>query len=69
MFTTVLALLPKVGPLVAALPEFRRLIEEITATLGDKRDQAELQRAYELALSDADDAHADLQALVASRTA
>lgn len=62
---TILALLPKVGPVVAALPEFRKLVQEIVATLGDKRDQAELIAAYELALDDATVAHDRLQALVA----
>lgn len=62
---TILALLPKVGPIVAALPEFRKLVQEIVATLTDKRDQAELIAAYDLALEDAADAHQRLQALVA----
>lgn len=61
---TILKLLPKVGPIIAAAPEFKRLIEEIMATFGE-RDQAELQQAYEAAVTDAADAHADLQAIVA----
>lgn len=61
---TVLALLPKVGPMVAALPEFRKLVQDIVATFDDSRDQAALMGAYELALDDAADAHDRLQAIV-----
>lgn len=63
--STVLSVLPTVGPLIAAAPEFKRLIEEIIGTFDRERDQAELKAAYELALSDAADAHSDLQAIVA----
>ncbi len=62
---TILALLPKVGPVIAALPEFKALVEQIIATLASDRDQAELQAAYEAATDDAADAHARLQAIVA----
>lgn len=68
MFATLLALLPKVGPVVAALPEFKNLFEQVKGTLGSK-DQATLQKAYELARDRSDAAHADLQALVAEHTA
>lgn len=65
---TILALLPKVGPVIAALPEFKALIEELIATLTSERDQAELREAYEAAIVDAADAHAKLQAIVARST-
>lgn len=61
---TILALMPKIGPVVAALPEFKALVMQIMAGLTE-RDQATLQRAYDLAISDARKAHGDLQALVA----
>ncbi|WJY18666.1 hypothetical protein QQS45_13855 [Alteriqipengyuania flavescens] len=62
---TVLALVGRVGPIVAAAPEFRKLIEEIIATFTDERDQAELQLAYEHAISDAREAHEQLQTIIA----
>lgn len=68
LFTTLLALLPKVGPAMAGLSEFKALYEQIKSTLGEK-DQATLQKAYELARDRSDAAHADLQALVAEHTA
>ena len=64
MLPIILALLPKVGPVVAALPEFANLIHSIGNTL-HSNDQQTLQAAYELAKQDSDSAHADLQALVA----
>lgn len=68
MFATLLALLPKVGPVVAGLDEFKALYEQVKATLNEK-DQATLQKAYSLARERSDTAHADLQALVAEHTA
>lgn len=66
MFATILALLPKVGPLVAALPEFRRLISLAKEGLSST-DQATLDAAYKMAQEGSDRAHADLQALVAEK--
>lgn len=63
MLTTILALLPKVGPVVAALPQFKALVDQIKDTLSSD-DQATLQSAYALAMKRSDQAHADLQALV-----
>lgn len=67
LFTTILSLLPKVGPVVAALPEFKALIDQVKDTLSSD-DQEELQRAYQLARDRSDAAHADLQQLVRERT-
>ncbi len=67
MLKTMLGLLPVVGPVVAALPEFKALVDQVAATLSSD-DQDALQTAYELAKDRSDAAHADLQALVASRT-
>lgn len=66
MFATILALLPKVGPIVASLPEFAKLIDQVGDMLGSD-DQETLQSAYELAKQNSDAAHADLQALVAEK--
>lgn len=64
---TILSLLPKVGPIIAAAPEFKALIEELISALEDDRDQAELRIAYENAISDAEHAHEQLQGSVARR--
>lgn len=61
--TTVMKLLPAIGPVIAALPEFKALFSEIVATFA-VRDQDELKRAYAMALDRANEAHDDLQALV-----
>ena len=62
---TILTLLPKVGPIIAAAPEFAALIEELISTLTDHREQDELKLAYEAAISDASEAHSILQDIVA----
>ena len=62
-----LSFLPVVGPVVAALPEFKKLWDEIVSTF-DGSDQQTLQQAYDLAISEAADAHQDLQDLVAQHT-
>lgn len=64
MLSVILGLLPKVGPVVAALPEFKALVDTIGSTL-NTTDQAKLQSAYALAKDRSDKAHADLQQLVA----
>ncbi len=58
---TILALLPKVGPIIAAAPEFKRLIDELIGALDSEREQAELQAAYERAIEGAGEAHRRLQ--------
>lgn len=63
MLSVILALLPKVGPVIASLPEFANLVSRIGSTLSST-DQQTLQAAYELAKRDSNEAHADLQALV-----
>lgn len=64
MLKTLLNLLPVVGPVVANLPEFLELIEQAKAVLSDD-DADTLEKAYALARQNSDDAHADLQKLVA----
>lgn len=65
---SILALLPKVGPVVAALPEFKRLFDELVGAFDSKADQDDLRAAYELAIDEAAEAHAELSALVARRS-
>lgn len=62
--TDVLKLLPAVGPVVAALPEFKKIYDGIVGTFSSDTDQQTLKDAYETAISGAADAHADLQDLV-----
>lgn len=64
---TLLGFLPVVGPVVAAMPEFAALWNEAAATFGPS-DQKTLKRAYEAAISGADDAHSNLQAIVAAHS-
>lgn len=64
MLQTLLNLLPVVGPVVAALPQFLDLIEQAKSVLSDD-DAATLEEAYALARKNSDQAHAELQALVA----
>jgi len=59
--TSVLKLLPAVGPVVAALPEFRKIYEQITATFDDKPDQDTLKEAYVDLMNDNDAGHKRLQ--------
>lgn len=64
MLKTLLNLLPVVGPVVANLPEFLELVEQAKTMVSD--DEAEtLEKAYALAREKSDDAHVDLQQLVA----
>ncbi len=64
---TALGILPVVGPVIAAAPEFKKLWDGIVATFDSDADQATLKDAYALAIDDRDAAHADLQKLVAER--
>lgn len=63
MLTAALNLLPLVSEALRALPEFRRLYEEIAAGL-DEGDQQTLKAALELAFDRRDEAHQELQDLV-----
>ena len=65
MLADLLALLPKVGAVVARLPEFASLVDTVLKTLpSDSQD--DLKAAYALAIEGSDEAHAELQALVAA---
>jgi hypothetical protein len=47
-----------------ALPEFKKIYDQIVLTFDSKADQKTLQDAYDVALEDAADAHADLDDIV-----
>lgn len=62
--SSILKLLPVVGPVVAALPEFKAVYDQIVSTFSTK-DQAVLKDAYEDLMADNDEGHARLQAKLA----
>ncbi|MES2902843.1 MAG: hypothetical protein V4696_01535 [Pseudomonadota bacterium] len=57
---SILKLLPAVGPVVAALPEFKKVYDEIVGTFNE-RDQAALKDAYADIVADNDEGHRRLQ--------
>lgn len=61
---TILRSLPAVGPLVAALPEFKALFDAAVATL-NPTDQATAKEAYDDLVADNAEGHARLQAKLA----
>lgn len=58
---SVLKMLPAVGPVVAALPEFRAVFDQIVATFSKPADQATLKDAYADLIADNDEGHRRLQ--------
>jgi hypothetical protein len=63
--TSILKLLPVVGPVAAALPEFKAVYDKIVATFHE-RDQGVLREAYADLVADNDAGHARLQAKLAA---
>ncbi len=61
---SILGLLPVVGPVVAALPAFKEVYDQIVATFAEK-DQAVLKEAYVDIIADNDEGHERLQAKLA----
>ena len=59
-----LKLLQVVPQVAAAAPAFKELFDQFVGTFDKDADQQELKDAYEIAISDAADAHEDLQAIV-----
>ena len=59
--SSILKLLPAVGPAVAALPEFKAVYDQVVATFHET-DQAKLKEAYADLIADNDAGHARLQA-------
>lgn len=62
--TSILKLLPAVGPVVAALPEFKKIYDQIVGTFGED-DQETLKDAYADLMAENDEGHARLQAKLA----
>lgn len=61
---SILGLLPAVGPVVAALPEFKKVYDQIVGTFKED-DQEVLKSAYADIMADNDEGHARLQAKLA----
>jgi hypothetical protein len=62
-----LKLLQAVPQVVAAAPDFKHLWDELVGTF-KPHEQQDLKDAYTAAISDAADAHQDLQEIVARHT-
>lgn len=60
-----LKLLQIVPKAIAAAPEFKHLWDQLVHTFDGNASQQDLKAAYEAAISDAADAHEDLQEIVA----
>ena len=63
-----LQLLQALPQAVAAAPSFKALWDQLVDTFDGKPEQQDLKDAYAAAISDAADAHADLQEIVARHT-
>jgi hypothetical protein len=63
--TSVLKLLPVVGPVAAAAPEFKAIYDQIKATFATK-DQQVLDEAYDDLVADNDEGHRRLQEKLAA---
>ena len=66
--SSILKLLPIVGPAVAALPEFKKVYDQIVATFGSG-DQATLREAYADLMAENDEGHQRLQEKLAAAAA
>lgn len=63
--STVLELLPAIGSVAAALPQFKAVYDQIVDTFNEN-DQATLKEAYADLIADNDEGHARLQAKLAA---
>lgn len=59
-FKSILGLLPAVGPVIAALPQFKAVFDQIVGTFNND-DQASLKDAYADLIADNDEGHRRLQ--------
>lgn len=59
-----LSLLNAAPKVLAALPEFKALWDRIISSFDDDNSQEVLKNAYEVAMSDAENAHTQLQDIV-----
>lgn len=62
---SILNLLNAVGPITAALPEFKSVYDDIVKTFDSKTDQNTLKAAYAASVKDNEEGHAELQQLLA----
>lgn len=60
----ILKLLPAVGPVVAALPEFKAVYDQIVGTFRNPQDQQTLKTAYQELQAENSGGHARLQELL-----
>lgn len=67
LLSSALKLLPMVGPVMAALPEFKELFSQLSQGLSTK-DQDTLKAALAAAQKGSAEAHFDLQRIVAEAT-
>lgn len=58
--TSILKMLPVIGPVVAAAPEFKAVFDQIVGTFGED-DQAVLQESYADLMAENDAGHKRLQ--------
>lgn len=58
--SSLLKLLPVVGPVVAAAPEFKKIYDQMVGTF-NQRDQQVLRDAYDDLVADNDEGHRRLQ--------
>ncbi len=63
--TSILKMLPVVGPVVGALPEFKHVFDQIVGTFEEK-DQAVLKDAYADLMADNDAGHDRIQQKLAA---
>lgn len=63
--TSILKLLPVVGPVIGALPEFKEVFDQIVSTFSEK-DQDTLKAAYADLMAENDEGHKRLQEKLAA---
>lgn len=61
---TIIKLLQVVGPVTAALPEFKAVYDQIVSTFSSKTDQKTLQEAYRELQNENSGGHVRLQELL-----
>lgn len=62
--TDILKLLQAVGPVTAALPEFKSVYDQIVATFKSGADQDTLKKAYQELMNENSGGHARLQEML-----
>lgn len=64
LIPTVLKALQAIGPITAALPEFKALYDQIVETFKGDADQATLKRAYDELMAENSGGHVRLQEML-----